>query len=246
MLTALETFLLNVIRVELASTKIITGLLQTPANKELPLLNLVANELQILPTQNEEQHSPAFFTRRISLTGDGLQQNFMLPVQGDVLEVELTSEKLAKLRDDYWQADNTLHFYQAPTGQFSVLIKGALAQGYQTLKPCQIQLTLEAWHTNSNEADTLLSNGLAATLKAFVDLDRIELTRHNDFSLRLLKPQLDLNRLERESSCMKAKLMLRAELELCLAFGTPPTPSTIQTIIGQNKQNSPEAFSKQK
>lgn len=244
MLTALETFLLNAIRVELTSTKIVTGLLQTPANNDLPLLNLVANELQTLSSQHEEQHSPAFFTQRISLTGDGTQQNFILPVQGDVLEVELTSEKLAKLRDDYWQADNTLHFYHAPIGQFNVLIKGALAQGYQTIKPCQIQLTLEAWHSNNTEADTVLSNALAVTLKTFVDLDRIELTRHNGFSLRLLKPQLELKRLERETACMKAKLILNAELELGLAFGTPPITNTIQTIIGQvqNEQNAPETF----
>lgn len=244
MLTALEAFLLNTIGVELANTKLVTGLLQAPAIKELPLLNLVVNELQTLPTQNDEQHSPAFFTQRISLTGDGSQQNFILPVQGDVLEVELTSEKLAKLRDDYWQTDNTLHFYYAPIGQFNVLIKGALAQGYQTLKPCQIQVTLEAWHSNSTEADTLLSSGLAATLKTFVDLDRIELTRHNGFSLRLLKPQLEFKCLDRETSCMKATLMLYAELELCLAFGTSPIANTIQTIIGQvkNEQNAPETF----
>ncbi|CAG1769366.1 hypothetical protein BAC3_00230 [uncultured bacterium] len=229
MLTALETFLLNAIRAELPNTNIVTGLLKSPAKKDLPVLNLIAHDLQTLPIDNEdEQLSPAFFTQRISLTGDGIQQDFILPIQGDVLEIELTSEKLAKLRDDYWQDDSTLHFYQAPIGQFTVLIKGALAQGYQTLKPSCIHLSLEAWHSNHTEADNLLSNGLAATLKAFVDLDRIELTRNElGFSLRLLKPVLELSSLEHDESCMRVKLTVHADLELNLAFGTTGIPSVI-------------------
>lgn len=259
MLTVLENFLLIAIRSALPkNTNVVAGIIATPLATECPLVNVVANKLQTLSIANNDDNkrNAAFFNQRITLTGDGKKLDFSLPnnVSGDILEVELTTGRLAKPRDDYWQDGQILHFYQAPSAIFSILVKGKPARGYQELTPCTVSLSIDVWGETLNTTDNLLSPTLAATLTALTELDRIELARVDDagFSLRLLKPIAELSGLECNPKisntlfCSSAQLLLRGELEMTLALGTPAPDSIIQTIEGRlqttNNPSSPENF----
>jgi uncharacterized ubiquitin-like protein YukD len=256
MLTVLENFLLIAVSPALpTTTKVVAGMMQPPSATECPLVNVIANKLQTLSIANndENKRNAAFFNQRINLTGDSKKLDFSLPnnVNGDILEVELTTGRLAKPRDDYWQDGQLLHFYQAPSTAFSVLVKDKPARGYQELTPCTVNLSIEVWGDTLNTTDNLLSPALAATLTALTELDRIELARLDNagFSLRLLKPIAELSGLERHPTtnstlfCSTAQLLLRGELEMTLALGTPAPQGIIQIIEGhlQNTSNPSSA-----
>jgi hypothetical protein len=259
MLSVLENFLLTAVSAALPkNTKVIAGISATPLATELPLVNIIANKLQTLSNANNDDNkrTQAFFNQRLTFTGDSEQLNFDLPKEnsGDILEVELTTGRLAKPRDDYWQEGQTLHFYQAPTTAFSVLVKGKPARGYQELSPCTVDLSIDVWSDALNTADNLLSVALAATVAALTELDRIELARLDKagFSLRLIKPLAELSGLERNPKttsplfCSSAQLLLRGELEMTLALGTPAPESIIQTIKGRLLNTKKPDFTIQK
>ena len=247
MLNILEIFLDQALRPVLPqNTELVTGPMLPPAADKAPLVNIVAIALQPLRPvgdAQENKHDAAFFTQRRTLTGDGQRLDFVLPdeVAGEIIEVESAPGRLARPGDDYWLESGKLRFYQPPAGAFTVLLRGERASGYQELSPCRASLEINAWADQIAAADTLLTPALAAALAAFSGLDRMELARVEaaGFSLRLIKPLVELESLERvpvsatSLFCSKARLQLRGEWELILALGAPSAEGIIQTLEGR-------------
>ncbi len=212
-----------------------------PPSKQLPLLNIAAIALQPRPTDNKEnrKREPAFFTQRLTFTGNSQRLDFTLSSVGEVVEVGLEQGRLARYGDDYWLEENTVKFYQAPAGAFTVLVKGAQASGYQESVPCRTTVEIHAWAGEMTQADDYLTPALAATLTALADVDRLELAwlDTSGFSLRLLKPQAVIRALERTAVASDkpvyrstARLHLQGEWELTLAMGTPPKQGLIKEV----------------
>ncbi|PZN72744.1 MAG: hypothetical protein DM484_24010 [Candidatus Methylumidiphilus alinenensis] len=245
MLNTLETYLTDALRLALPQhVTLITGPALQPAASQVPLVNVAATALYPLhPASDTEdrKREPAFFTQRLALSGNGQRQDFPLPTdgKGELVEVELASGRLARHGDDYWLDNNTVRFYQAPVGEFTVLLKGARAGGYQELSPCRATLEIHAWADEIALADGFLAPSLAAVLGVFADLDRLELVRleATGLILRLLKPMATVRALERVAVtgdkplyCSMARCNLQGEWELTLTLGTPPGQGLIKTI----------------
>lgn len=258
MLNTLETYLTDTLRTALPEGITLTAgpVLPLPSTQQLPLLNIAAIALQPRPTDNKEnrKREPAFFTQRLTFNGNSQILDFTLPAEavGEIVEVGLEPGRLARHGDDYWLEENTVKFYQAPAGAFTVLVKGAQASGYRELMPCRTTVEIHAWAGKMTQADDCLNPALAATLTALADVDRLELAwlETSGFSLRLLKPQAGIRALERTAVAgdqpvfrSTARLHLQGEWELTLALGTPPKEGLITEVKSHVQvKNSRKAF----
>ena len=247
MLNVLEIFLAEALRLALPENiALAIGPILAPAAGKVPLVNIAAIALYPLRSSGDEEETKrdaAFFTQRLTMTGDGQNLDFAVPVdaKGEIIEVELAPGHLARPGDDYWLEQRRLRFYHPPAGAFTILLRDARATGYQEQSPCRATLEINVWADQITAADNLLTPSLAAALAAFSGLDRMELARIEvaGFSLRLIKPLAELDALERAAVpgtslfCSKAKLRLRGEWELTLALGVPPAEGIIQTLAGR-------------
>ncbi|MFZ2725380.1 MAG: hypothetical protein WAX77_03920 [Methylococcaceae bacterium] len=252
MLTTLEDFLLYAIKPLLPSNvTLLTGVSVNEFNSTQSTLIIHANNLQILKnTPADNQRDSVFFTKRYVFKAAKTQSEFILPIdaQGEILEVEFMGGKLAKPHDDYWLESNKLCFYRAPSIDFSVLVRENSARGYQEIQSCVIDLWLEAYDLQRATSNDILSDALAASLAVFIDVDRLELTQKTIaqtnliFSLRLLKPELRLvkidnsGQLENKTFVFKVLLNLTAQLEERVIFGTAETESYIEKIEIQQQR----------
>lgn len=244
MLTKLEDFLMSAIKSSLPDKTILTGPLPEKFTFSNPVVTVYVDHLKTSANDAaENKREPAFFTSRQTFQADGKQLDFKLPddKQDHVLEVEFPVGHLVKQGDDYWLEAGSLHFYRPPASDFKVLLRGALAQGYQTSQPCSANICIEAWDPQRANAETWLGIGLAASLAAFVGVNRFELTRLEapNFSLRLLDPELvllQLNTVDKATDngmiygC-RAALQLKAELEASLALGLPQPEGLISDVV---------------
>lgn len=245
MLNLIETSLLQAIAPTLPQgTKLVAGLIIPPV--AAPVVNITVTSLQTRRfTENNEEskRQPAFLMKRISLTGDGKLLDFSLPENaiGDVIEVELSPGRLAKPGDDYWLEQRTLKFYTPPSGTFTVLLRSVPASGYQQSCTCHGIVNIDVWGDQTTVVDDYLTPALASTLAFFLGLERMELVKANTtgFSLRLIKPLIELDALECTQVptspliCNRARLRLTGTWELVLALGTPPQTGIIQEISGK-------------
>jgi hypothetical protein len=97
----------------------------------------------------------------------------------------------------------------------------------------------------------LLTPALAGVLAFFVNRDVLELTlpETTGLRLRLLKPLVRLNSIERGSEQVAqtrhlhgtARLQLRGELELTLILGIPPLTGLIKAVAIKLRERSPGA-----
>jgi hypothetical protein len=244
MLNLIENLLLKAITPALPQpTKLLTGLIPTPADADAPMVNISVTSLKFMEHSDDSKRKTAHVLKRINLTGNGNLVEFSLPleVKGDVIEVELSTGRLAKSGDDYWLEGGKLKFYSPPLTAFSVLIRCESARGYQESSSCLGVVNIDVWALQATAADSLLTSALVASLAAFVGLDRLELGRSNTtgFSLRLINPMLEPASLEcsRPANslliCNRVQLKLSAECELILALGTPATQGMIKQIGGR-------------
>lgn len=255
MLSNLETRIADALKKDLPADAIIyTGPAVTPKSATEHSVNIFAKELKTLAANDEDRENkrdPAFLTQRHQLQGDGHTLDFPLnDADGELTEVEISPGYLARPGDHYLYEPGMLRFYRAPAGPFHVLIRGKRTSGYRETVKGSVLMEISLHADQAAALDALTSTALASLLTAFANLDFVLFAEESKlgFQLRLLKPQANLQSLERDVIPVdsakifetKIRLELRGELEITLAAGLPEEESRIQTLEGKlNVVNTP-------
>ncbi len=213
-----------------------------PNNRRVIVID--ARRLDVHETPPPTVDDSAFAVETATWPTDGVTDAFTLPPAsvGEVLEVEAPEGFLATPGDDYYVDDDTIRFYQVPTGPGQVVarIRGADAAGYARRSPCTLTLDVTAYSESIDTADPLMEEAMQIVL---VELRRAPYFVADDGGLgtrvRLSRLRGHLRSIERRAidtddvvACT-ASIHVIGELDFIIPTGDPEPVGVISEIEGE-------------
>jgi hypothetical protein len=163
--------------------------------------------------------------------------DFVVPLDGEIGEVELSPGVPARPGDDYLLDERTLHFFRPPPGPVGVTVYGNQAPGYLSRRPCQIEVSVRISALQADRVDALLRAAVSTLLGAAAELANLEVPAPpgSAVRLRLLFPTAALTAVRRYAETptahgATAEWTIWGDLEETIVLGSAEPVDRIASI----------------